>query len=94
MEEIMELVEQLEATFKESEKWAGGTYARQERQQGRRVFVREFDLLAACEAMSAILSGLERGTVSQADKNAAQRVIQAAKWHEVKPPARQQGGGR
>lgn len=89
----MELVEQLEATFKETEEWGGGTHAIQTMKRGRRVFVREFDLLAACEAMSAILSGLERGTVSPADKNAAQRVIQAAKWHEVRPPARQRGGG-
>lgn len=89
----MELVEQLEATFKETEEWGGGTHAIQTMKRGRRVFVREFNLLAACEAMCAILPGLKGETVSPADKNAAQRVIQAAKWHEVKPPARQRGGG-
>ena len=94
MEEIMELVAELEETFREAEEWGGGTHAIQTRKSGRRVFVREFNLLAACEALCGILSSMERGTVSPADKNAAQRVIQAAKWHEVRPPARQRGGGQ
>ena len=93
MEEIMELVVELEAVFKETEEWAFGTHAIQTKKRGRRVFVREFDLCAACAALRAILPGLNGETVSPADKNAAQAVIQAAKWHEVKPPARQRGGG-
>lgn len=94
MDEITELLMGLEETLRQTEEWAGGTHAIQTKQRGRRVFVREFDLCAACEALRAILPGLNGETVSPADKNAAQAVIQAAKWHEVRPPARQRGGGR
>ena len=75
-------IAELEKTMDDCSHWAQGSGTRETvtRPDGRTA-QREYDLLAATQAMCALLKAQRSGTGTQAAIKEARRIIDLAQWH-------------
>ena len=64
--------------------WAtGGTQAHEQVEQGGRVLRREYDIVAACEALKVARRAIDGDGDEQAAADGLMGVVRAAQWHEI-----------